>query len=100
MPSNRCVLCVAGALCALVLLASVPSTRGQQPSAPAASIDAREKALSALFAEVWEDRLKHAPEYASSLGDKRYNDQLTDYSAKAVNEGLGREGVHRTPGRN
>ncbi len=41
----------------------------------------RSKDLNKLFNEIWEDRLKHSPEFASSLGDKRYNDQLTDYSA-------------------
>ena len=44
--------------------------------------------LSALFAEIWEDRLKHSPEYASYLGDKRYNDQLSDYSIAEVNASL------------
>lgn len=55
------------------------------------------KALSELFAEIWEDELKHAPEYASTLGDKRYNDQLPDYSAAEVNAGLarGREYIRR-----
>lgn len=47
--------------------------------------------MSKLFADIWEDRLKHSPEFASTLGDKRYNDQLTDYSVKAVNATLERE---------
>ena len=60
-------------------------------SAPAAaSVAARSKALSALLAEIWQDRLKHSPEFASLIGDKRYNDQLTDYSAKEVNASLQR----------
>jgi uncharacterized protein (DUF885 family) len=59
-------------------------------SAPAASVAARSKALSALLAEIWQDHLKHSPEFASSIGDKRYNDQLTDYSAKEVNAALSR----------
>jgi len=54
------------------------------------SVAARSKALSALFTEIWQDRLKHSPEFASSIGDKRYNDQLTDYSAKEVNAALSR----------
>ncbi len=48
------------------------------------------KQISALFAEIWQDQLKHSPEYASSLGDKRYDDQLTDYSAAELNAGLAR----------
>ncbi|WP_255551144.1 DUF885 domain-containing protein [Granulicella sp. dw_53] len=60
------------------------------PVAPTMSVEARSKALSALLAEIWEDTLKHSPEMASSLGDKRYDDQLTDYSAAAVNASLSR----------
>jgi uncharacterized protein (DUF885 family) len=60
-------------------------------SAPAAtSVAARSKALSDLFAQIWQDRLKHSPEFASQIGDKRYNDQLTDYSAKEINASLQR----------
>jgi uncharacterized protein (DUF885 family) len=50
----------------------------------------RSKALSTLFAEMWEDRLQHSPEFASSIGDKRWNDQLSDYSVAAYNEELAR----------
>jgi uncharacterized protein (DUF885 family) len=56
------------------------------PSSPAD----RSRELSRLFAEIWEDNLRHNPEYASILGDKRYNDQLSDYSAAAVNASLER----------
>jgi len=41
--------------------------------------------------DYWEDKLKHTPEFASSLGDKRYNDQISDYSVKAENETIARE---------
>jgi uncharacterized protein (DUF885 family) len=51
---------------------------------------ARSKALSSLLAEIWQDRLKHSPEFASLIGDKRYNDQLTDYSVKEINASLQR----------
>lgn len=58
--------------------------------APSASVADRSKALSALFAEMWVDQLKHSPEFASTLGDKRYNDQLTDFSVAEVNASLAR----------
>ena len=58
--------------------------------APAAVQANPSKALSDLFQNIWEDGLKHSPEYASSLGDKRYNDQLTDYSAEEFNASLAR----------
>lgn len=34
--------------------------------------------------------MKHSPEYASLLGDKRFNDQLSDYSVEEVNASLAR----------
>jgi uncharacterized protein (DUF885 family) len=60
------------------------------PSVAVTSVATRSKALSSLLDQIWQDRLKHSPEFASSIGDKRYNDQLTDYSAKEVNAGLAR----------
>jgi uncharacterized protein (DUF885 family) len=48
----------------------------------------RTKALHALFHDYWEENLKRQPEFASNIGDKRYNDQISDYSVKAVNEWL------------
>ena len=62
----------------------------------AESVSARSAALTALFKEVWEDRLKTYPEFASSLGDRRYNDQLTDLSPAAINRELGRRRVFLT----
>jgi uncharacterized protein (DUF885 family) len=82
------------AVLALLLLVCVSALRAQAPSVPpvpAASTEANRKALNAVFQDYWEDNLKHDPEFASSLGDKRYNDQISDYSVKAVNEGLARE---------
>ena len=55
------------------------------------SLDDRRKALNRVFSEYWEDYLRHSPEFASSIGDKRYNDQITDYSVRAYNESLERE---------
>lgn len=60
------------------------------PTTANASVADRSKALNTLFDEIWQDKLKHSPEYASYLGDKRYNDQLTDYSVQAVNASLSR----------
>jgi uncharacterized protein (DUF885 family) len=50
----------------------------------------RVKTLNAIFSDYWEDQLKHQPEFASSIGDKRYNDQLGDYSVQAYNDSLAR----------
>jgi len=48
------------------------------------TVEARVKQLNALLNEQWEYNLKVSPEFASILGDKRYNDQLTDSSQKAI----------------
>jgi uncharacterized protein (DUF885 family) len=47
--------------------------------------------LARLFDDIWQDRLLHDPEYATYLGDKRYDDQLSDLSPRAVNDALNRE---------
>ena len=67
------------------------------PQAAPQSLEDRRNALNALFAEMWQDRLAHDPEFASSIGDKRYDDQLTDYSVEEYNDSLqrGREYLMR-----
>src|ERR1035441_4937471 len=54
------------------------------------SVAGRSRELSRLFNDIWQDKLKHQPEYATYLGDKRYDAELTDYSPRAVNEALAR----------
>jgi uncharacterized protein (DUF885 family) len=60
-------------------------------AASAAPLEDRRKDLNAVFNDYWEEVLKHDPEFASMLGDKRYNDQISDYSVKAENDKLTRE---------
>jgi uncharacterized protein (DUF885 family) len=74
-------------LAALLLL--VPSARPQTTAL--APVEDRRKALNAVFHDYWEDNLEHAPEFASILGDKRWNNKISDFSVKAFNEGLARE---------
>lgn len=59
-------------------------------AAPAVKDDlqARRDALNALLAEQWEYSLSHAPEFASILGDKRWNDQVSDFSQAAIDADL------------
>jgi uncharacterized protein (DUF885 family) len=57
-------------------------------AAPPEPVEARRKAINGLFHEYWEAALKYSPETASYIGDKRYNDQLSDRSVKALNEWL------------
>jgi uncharacterized protein (DUF885 family) len=90
--SRQISLGVMGGL-ALGCCLSVLPLKAQMQASPAGgaeSADARSKELSDLFAQIWQDTLKHSPELASSLGDKRYDDQLTDYSTQEVNASLTR----------
>ncbi len=44
----------------------------------------RRKQLNEILNDYWEYTMRTAPEYASILGDKRYNDKLSDNSYAAV----------------
>ncbi len=52
-------------------------------SLPSAGQDAAQK-LRALFKEEWEYNLRENPTFASSLGDRRYNDRWPDESLAAI----------------
>jgi uncharacterized protein (DUF885 family) len=54
----------------------------------AADLDKRRKALSDLLNEQWEYGLKTSPELASILGDRRYNDKVSDLSEEAIRRDL------------
>jgi uncharacterized protein (DUF885 family) len=74
---------------ALLLFVSAPVLYSQ--AAQPASVEGNRRALNQIFEDYWQDNLVHSPEFASTLGDKRYNDQISDYSVKAFNDGLARE---------
>jgi uncharacterized protein (DUF885 family) len=57
----------------------------------AAPLEERRKALNSLFEEYWQANMERSPEWASQLGDPRYNDRISDYSIKAENAWLARE---------
>lgn len=63
-------------------------------SAPQAAVPQsladRTQALNQIFVDYWQDQLKHSPEMASTIGDHRYDDQLTDYSPQAYDAMLAR----------
>jgi uncharacterized protein (DUF885 family) len=60
--------------CAMVLMAQVPDENSLAAR--------RERLKSALHAE-WEHTLRTSPEFATSVGDNRFNDRLSDYSAES-----------------
>jgi uncharacterized protein (DUF885 family) len=71
--------------CALILALLIPAAF----AAPAPSdLDARRKALNELLHEQWEYTMRTNPIYASILGDKRYNDQVDDFSQPAIDDAL------------
>src|SRR5260370_4983674 len=79
-------------LAVLILIASALGTGAQLSSSnspttnnvPQSSLADRRKQLSDLLAEHWEYTMRTNPEWASMLGDKRFNDKLSDLSEKAV----------------
>jgi uncharacterized protein (DUF885 family) len=69
---------------AATLLGSVTAVTSVQaaPAAQAATTDvaSRVAALNALLAEQWQHQLETSPEFATTLGDLRYNSQWSDAS--------------------
>jgi uncharacterized protein (DUF885 family) len=67
-------------LCFLLLVVISSSAFGQDHKRVAERLAAQ----NALFDEQYESDLRNSPERATSYGDYRYNDQLSDYSLAAI----------------
>lgn len=83
-------------LMSMVLCAVVGAVFAQPKSSGAASklsVEQRIKQLHDLLNEQWEYTLRTSPEFASILGDKRYNDKLSDFSQAAIDKDLRQTGV-------
>src|SRR3954463_68671 len=52
------------------------------------NLEARRKQLNDLLAEQWEYTLQTSPEFATIIGDKRFNDKLSDFSQKQIDRDL------------
>src|SRR5919107_5984629 len=72
--------CLVLSLLAAAVLQAAPAA-AQRRAAGAAPPAA---ALNQLFEEEWEWTMREAPTFASSLGDRRYNDRWTDLSLAAI----------------
>ena len=75
----------------LILFASsavAQGSRAQSHVGAAGSVEARVKGLHELLDEQWEYTLRTSPEFASILGDKRYNDRLSDFSQGAIDKDI------------
>ncbi|HKO11501.1 MAG TPA: DUF885 domain-containing protein [Acidobacteriaceae bacterium] len=87
----RIISCTAALLAGLAALPpAVAAQAAPGATSTAGDLASRRKELNGVFAQIWEDRLSHSPEFASTIGDKRWNDQLTDYSVEAYNAELER----------
>ncbi len=62
-----------------------PKSRGPMRTQ---SVEQRVKKLHDLLNEQWEYTLRTSPEFASIVGDKRYNDKLSDFSQAAIDKDL------------
>ena len=74
-------------ICASLLgSVTVVSSVHAVPAAQAAQTDvaSRVKALNALLAEQWQHTLQSQPEFATTIGDLRYNDRWSDASLAHV----------------
>ncbi len=73
-------------VCLLALSSLIPADMAA--ANPAAGLEVRRTALNDLLHEQWEYTMRTNPIYASILGDKRYNDQLDDFSQAAIDDSL------------
>ncbi len=78
-------------LCAIAG-AAVPQTNSRATMSKL-SVEQRLKKLHDLLKEQWEYTLRTSPEFASILGDKRYNDKLSDFSQAAIDQDLKQTGI-------
>lgn len=84
MRSHGMIVLSAGTL--LLACAAVAATA--RAAAPAPGVESRRAALRALLDEQWQYHLKVSPEFASYIGDKRYDDQLSDLSQAQIDREL------------
>jgi uncharacterized protein (DUF885 family) len=66
--------------CAMLMLTAIPCMFAQT------SVEDRRTHLKKAIDEEWAYELRVSPELATQTGDNRYNDQLSDYSAKSFAE--------------
>ena len=53
-----------------------------------ATLDSRRAELKHFLNDEWEYALRHSPEFATHVGDNRYNDRLSDLSDRAIADNL------------
>jgi uncharacterized protein (DUF885 family) len=72
----------------LILLSGLPLLAPLLIHAADHGVEARRADLNRLLAQEWEYTLRTQPELATSVGDNRYNDRISDFSEKAIADDL------------
>jgi uncharacterized protein (DUF885 family) len=67
-------------LCIIAIPAAKASAAGRAVTDAQSAPESRRQQLLSLFDEEWQYRLRTNPEWSTGLGDKRYNDRLSDES--------------------
>lgn len=82
--ASRALLNIGVAALLLIAALSGPNSLGagrtDSIESAQSTADSRRQQLLSLFEEEWEYRLRTRPEFATALGDRRYNDRLGDES--------------------
>jgi uncharacterized protein (DUF885 family) len=78
-PWARSILGCTILACALTPM-FLPSSFAQSTASTPSSVENRRQQLLSLFDEEWQYGLRTSPEWATMLGDNRYNDRLSDES--------------------
>ncbi|MBO0800565.1 MAG: DUF885 family protein, partial [Blastocatellia bacterium] len=88
------LIIAAGLLTAACFMMAGPARLLKSVSAEQSkSVEMRIKKLHELLDEQWEYTLRTQPEFASIIGDKRYNDRLSDFSQEAIKRDIRETGV-------
>lgn len=104
---NRLVPVVRDCSCllAVILIISVlapmttKSYAAQKPATkpnPMSTFDARHKQFLELLDEEWQYEMRTSPEFATSVGDNRYNDRWSDYSPEFFRSDIEQRGQFLT----
>src|SRR5438270_1473304 len=83
---------LAFSLLAPMLLKSFAAQKPATKPNPMSTFDERHKQFLALLDEEWQYEMRSSPEFATSVGDNRYNDRWSDYSPEFVQSDIEQRG--------
>jgi uncharacterized protein (DUF885 family) len=97
VPVVRYCSCLLAVTLAVSVLApmTTKSYAAQKPATkpnPMSTFDARHKQFFELLDEEWQYEMRTSPEFATSVGDNRYNDRWSDYSPEFVQSDIEQRG--------